>query len=201
MTRTTLSAAQAAADKQVTLASIAGLLVGSIILIDGEYQRVTSVPSSATLPVGVFRGVNASVVAAHPITAGVAYGTPDEFSPKVDLARRREVRSYTAAGAIDLPTPGNDAVAIINGAVALAMTIANPAKNADGDILTIVGNGKAAHTVTYTAGWGNVGSAGDVGTFDTGAQCCMVFIAANEIWVPYPSPMSGTLTALDVASA
>lgn len=201
MTRTTLSVACAAADKQVTLASISGLLVGSVLFIDGEYMRVTSVPSAATLPVGVFRGINATIVAAHPITAGVAFGTPDEFSPKVDLARRREVRSYTAAGAIDLPTPGNDAVAILNGTTALAMTIANPGKNQDGDVLTVIGNGKAAHTITITAGWGNMGSAGDVGTFDTGAQCCMAFMAANEIWVPLPSPLSGTLTACDVASA
>lgn len=201
MTRTTLSAAQSAADKQVTLASIAGLVVGSLILIDGEYQRVTSVPTAATLPVGVFRGVVGSNVVAHPITAGVAYGTPDEFAPRVDLARRRDTRSYSVAGAIDLPTPGNDAVAILNGAVAIAATIANPGKNQDGDILYVVGNGKAAHTLTYTGGLGAGGGALDVLTFATGAQQCVALMAANEIWVPMPSVLAGTLTNITVTAA
>lgn len=202
MTRTTLSAAVAVDDKRVTLASITGLAVGSIILVNGERMRVTAVPSAATAPVDVLRGISGTKPVAHPITSGVAFGTPDEFSHVSTLpGRTRDIRAYTAAGAITLPTPGRDMVAILNGTDALAMTIADPGKDNDGDILIIVGNGKAAHTVTYTAGWGDAGSGADVGTFDANGQGCMQFIAANETWVPLPSPFSGTLTAFDVASA
>lgn len=202
LTRTTLSSAVALGDIQVTIASITALALGDHILINGERMRVTSVPAAATSPVGVFRGDAGTKVVAHPVTSGVAFGKPEDFaSPVSGYARRREVRAYTAAGAIALPTPGQDAVAIINGTAALAMTLADPGKDQDGDILIIVGNGKAAHTVTYTAGWGDAGSGADVGTFDASGQCAMAFIAANETWVPLPSPMSGTLTAFDVASA
>lgn len=202
LSRTTLSAAVAASDVAVTLAAITGLQVGDEIVIDGEVMRVSSVGSAATVPVGVIRGVRGTAVKAHPVTAGVAYGPPADHSATVRSAsRKREIASYTAAGAIALPTPGNDAVAILNGTSALAMTLADPAKDNDGDILYIVGNGKAAHTVTYTAGLGDGGSGLDVGTFDTNAQCCMAFVAANETWVPLPSPLSGTLTGCDVAVA
>ena len=67
--------------------------------------------------------------------------------------------------------------------------------------LNIVANGKAAHTVTYTAGLGDAGSGYDVGTFDGSGQCALLLVAANSSWVPASSPMSGTLTAIDVAIA
>jgi nitrogen fixation protein len=202
MTRTTLSAAVTADDKEITIASITALAAGNVIQVNGEKMRVLEVPTAATLPVKVFRGINGTKVVAHAITSGVAFGTPDEFAkPVFGYYREREVRAYTAAGAIALPTPGNDAVAILNGTAALAMTLANPGKDQDGDRLTVIGNGKAAHTVTYTAGLGNGGSGLDVLTFDTNAQCSVEFMAANEVWVPVPSPLSGVLTGADVAVA
>ena len=115
--------------------------------------------------------------------------------------RRREVLAYGAAGAISLPTPGSDMVAILNGTSALAMTLANPGKDQDGDVIEIIGNGKAAHTVTYTAGAGDAGTSYDVFTFDASGQCSVRFMAANERWVLCPSPISGTVTAVDVAVA
>lgn len=111
--------------------------------------------------------------------------------PKV---RGRDVLSYSAAGAITLPTPGNDMVAILNSTAALAMTLAAPTKDMDGSILTIIGNGKAAHTVSLPAGvgLGAGGSGVDVGTFGSGAQQSVTLMAANAVWVPYPSYMGGT---------
>jgi len=204
VTRTTLSAPVAVADKQIVIASITGLAVGQPITIDREELRVTSVPSGATLPVGVLRGVNGTAAVAHVISAGVLFGPPEDFTSGTvprQAPRQRTVTSYSAAGAIALPTPGSDAVAILNGTSALAMTLAVPGKDNDGDILTIVGNGKAAHTVTATGGLGAAGSGYTVGTFDTGGQCAVQLIAANSVWVPLPSPLSGTLTAIDVAVA
>jgi hypothetical protein len=108
--------------------------------------------------------------------------------------------SYSAAGAVSFGA-AQWTTAVINGTDALAMTLANPDSSQDGIILCILGNGKAAHTVTYTAGLGDAGSGYDVGTFDGSGQCSMLLVAANSIWVPCPSPFSGTLTAIDVAIA
>lgn len=197
MTRTTLSAAAAAKDNFVTLTSISGLQVGMPILVDSEEMRVASVPTSATLPVGVTRGVNGTAVSAHAVSAAAIFGSPSEFlhnSLAKFQTRRRDQASYSAAGAIALPTPGNDSLAVITGTSALAMTLADPAIENDGDMLYIVGDGKAAHTVTYTAGLGNGGSAYDVMTFNAGGQNGIQLVAINGKWVLL-SPMTGTLTA------
>lgn len=203
LSRTTLSAAVALADKFITMTSITGLAVGQPIVIDAEEMRCISIGSSATDPVGVLRGVNGSGVAAHPITAGVVYGPPSDFpaGSHSPIDRPRDIASYTAAGAVALPTPGHDACAILNSTVALAMTVANPSKANDGDILTIVGNGKAAHTVTYTAGLGAGGAALDVLTFAAGGQQSIQLIAANEVWVPLPSVLAGTLTNITITAS
>jgi hypothetical protein len=206
-TRTTNSAAIVASDNSITVASATGFAAGSLILVDNEWMQVRKDYVSGT-SIPVLRGRNGSIGAAHAVTSGVLVGLASDFAVpppqstvSAPLARVRQVSAYGAAGAISLPSPGSDAVAIINGTAALAMTLANPAKDNDGDILIIVGNGKAAHTVTYTAGLGDAGGSYDVGTFDGSGQCSMMLVAANSIWVPLPSPFSGTLTAIDVAIA
>ena len=203
LVRTTLSGGVSATDLEILLASLTGLSVNSTLKIDGEQMRVQALPSAATVPVKVLRGVNGTNVAAHPTGAGVVAGDPADFAGKpLALAGRvRDVVSYSASGALTLPTPGRDMVAILNGTTLRAMTLAVPTKENDGDILIVVGNGKAAHTVTISGGLGAAGAGYTVGTFDVGAQCSMEFIAANEVWVPLGSPMSGTLTAADVAVA
>lgn len=204
LTRTTLSAAVALGDKTVILASITGLQVGMPLIIDREEMRVASVGSAATDPVGVTRGVNGTAAAAHVVTAGAVFGPAADFSTAVppvakQAPRQRVVTSYSAAGAIDIPAPGTDVVAILNSTVALAMTLAVPGKANDGDRLVIVGNGKAAHTVTLAGGMGAGSTGYTINTFDTNAQCAVEYIAANSVWVPCPSPFSGTLTGVDVA--
>lgn len=208
LTTTTLAAAYAVGDTALTVTSATGFAAGNLIRIDGELFLQTAAASGVSIPVR--GGVQGTKSAAHVSSANVTTGLPSDFAlpaagtadaTTYPAARARTITSYSAAGAVTLPTPGTDAVAIINGTNALAMTVANPTKDQDGDILIVVGNGKAAHTVTYTAGLGNGGSGLDVMTFDTGAQCCVQFVAANAIWVPLPSPLSGTLTACDVAVA
>jgi len=210
LTRTTLASAVAVDDTSIVVASATGFAAGSVVKVDQEVMVVQqNYLTGVTIPVR--RGQGGTLGTTHASAAGVVVGSPsagDFVDPGPGMAtnfqpaaRARVITSYSAAGAITLPVPGSDAVAILNGTSALAMTIANPTTDNDGDILIIVGNGKAAHTITYTAGWGNAGSGADVGTFDTGGQCCMQLIAANAIWVPLPSPFSGTLTAFDVASA
>lgn len=206
---TTLSSAVTAGDTSMVVASATGIVAGALARIDNELVKVAGwYVSGTTVP--ILRGQDGTVTAAHAASANVTHGNASDFanpSPgSADVVTYpsrpgRDLTSYSAAGAIALPTPGRDAVAVLNGTGALAMTVANPTKDMDGSILIIIGNGKAAHTVTYTAGLGNGGSGLDVLTFDTNAQCCVALIAANAIWLPFPSPLSGTLTGCDVAVA
>lgn len=209
LARTTLSAAVAQGDSVITVASATSIVAGRLILIDNEWMQVQQSYASGT-SVPVLRGRNGSVQTSHPTSAGVVHGDAADFanpaaqaygSVNGPLGRVRDLRSYSAAGAIDLPTPGTDRVAILNGTGALAMTLANPTKDNDGDILIIVGNGKAAHTVTYTAGFGDAGSSYDVATFTANGQCSLVLIAANEKWMLFGAPQAGTVTNMAITIA
>lgn len=197
LTQTTLSAAVAVNDTTVLLASITGLAANQYMRIDNEVLKVLSVPSAATVPVPVLRGQEGSAQVAHPTSARVEFGTggsatatPDWSQPAagapsiamLPAARPRVIMSYSAAGAITLPAPGTDMVAIINGTGALAMTVAAPVSGNDGDRLTIIGNGKAAHTATFTTGLGAVGATADVATFAAGQQQGIEVMAAGVAW-------------------
>jgi hypothetical protein len=185
LTRTTLAGAVAATDTEVTLTTIAGLAVSQNINVDGEVMRVLAVGAAATVPVGVLRGIRGSNVAAHPSGATATFGPPADFSsaPK-SKPTRRDVVSYSANGVVANTTPGRDAIAVLNGTSTLTMTLANPAKDNEGDMLIVVSNGKAAHTLTYTTvGLGGGGAATDLITFSVVAQMSVVFIAVTEVWV------------------
>jgi len=208
LTTTTLSSAVVVTDNTLVVASATGAAAGTLVLIDQEQmQIVQSYVSGTTIP--VVRGQGGTATAAHPATANVTFflasdevtQAPQTGTQWPVAGRGRVVTSYSAAGAITLPSPGADAVAILNGTSALAMTLANPTKDMDGCILHVVGNGKAAHTITYTAGLGNAGSGLDVGTFATGAQLSQSFVAANGIWCGLPSIFGGTQTANTVTWA
>lgn len=203
---TTASAAIGASDTKITFASASNVAIGQIVRIDGELLQVTKGYVSGSTSVPVLRGQQGTSAVAHGITARVVFGTAADWAqstsaqttPAYPIAgRARVVRSYGAAGAIDLPPAGNDALAMINGTNALAMTLAVPTKDLDGSVITIAGNGAAAHTVTIAGGAG--GGALVTATFDASGKCNLSFMAVDEIWVPYPSPLSGTLTSIDVA--
>lgn len=198
-TLTTLSAAVLVGDQSVLLASITGVSVGSVIGIDKEIMKVVApLPAAATSPVLVLRGQEGTINQAHQTSAQVKIGAsgtnlvtadwpqPTPGAPSIALlpgAFAREILSYSAAGAITLPRVGGDMVAIINGTGALAMTIANPTTAQDGSRLLILGNGKAAHTVTYTAGLGNVGATADVLTFSATQAQGIEVVAVGGFWV------------------
>lgn len=201
--RTTLAGGCSAADTEILLTSIVGVAVGGQIVVDQETMRALNVGSSAAVPVQVVRGLRGSNVVAHPAGAQATVGPPVDFGvSKMGGAARRDVVSYSASGAIAGPSAGVDRVAILNGTVALNMTVAAPSKENDGDLLIIVGNGKAAHVVTVTGGLGAGGSAVDGLTFAAGAQNVVALIAANEVWAPLGgSVLAGTLTAITVTAA
>lgn len=206
LAETTLSAACAIDDRQLVVTSATGVAAGYLVRVDGELFQVTKgyVPASTLVP--VLRGQSGTVATAHGVTARVVVGaaadwaqtTPPQATSAYNIAgRARIVSSYGAAGAIALPQAGADALALMNGTNALAMTLAVPTKDLDGSVLTIAGNGGAAHTVTIAGGAG--GGALVTATFDASNKCNLSFMAVDEIWVPYPSPLSGTLTSIDVA--
>jgi hypothetical protein len=210
LTTTTLTAAVAVTDREIKVSSATGFVAGYLVKVNQEIMRIVQTyvvaVSGTTIP--VIRGIEGSATAAHPSGSSATAGIATDFAASVPqahvwypTARHRTVTSYNAAGAITLPIPGNDAVAVLNGTGALAMTLANPTADMDGDVLTVIGNGKAAHTITYTAGLGNGGGGLDVLTFDTNALCCASVMACGGFWVPFPSPLSGTLTGVDVAVA
>jgi hypothetical protein len=209
LTTTTLSAACAVGDEQITVTSASGFAMNSYVQVDNEFMQITSTYNGTATIVPVRRGVNGTLPIAHPSGANATAGTGSDFgNPNASVStayalagRRRKVESYSAAGAITLPASGEDTVAIINGTNALAMTLANPGKDQDGSLLYIASNGKAAHTVTYTAGLGNASTGYTVATFTTGSQQTLSLMAINGIWNQAQSQFSGTLTAILIALA
>jgi hypothetical protein len=208
LVRTTAAAAILATDTTITVASATGFSAGYWVRVNQEMMKVAlNYVSGVSIP--VVRGQDGTAVQAHPITTGVVVGTGADWTAnglqtpvQYPIAGRiRTTTSYGAAGAITFPIDGTDAVAVINGTSALAMTLAVPTVDLDGSILTIIGNGKAAHTVTIAGGIGAAGAGYTVATFITGSQQSLQLMACNGVWVQLPSLMSGTLTALLVAVA
>jgi hypothetical protein len=196
---TTLTSAVSVTDTVIAVTSATGFAVGNIVRLDGETMQVTKAYVAASLSVPVLRGVDGTVTAAHKNAANVSVelgsdlsGPPAQLSVQWPNVRTRITASYSAAGAITLPTPGTDVVAILNGTTILAMTLANPTKDQDGDMLTIVSNGKAAHTITPTTPIGNAGAGYNKFTLAAGGQNAVTLIAANGIWVT--SLIAGTAT-------
>jgi hypothetical protein len=162
--------------------------------------------SGTTIP--VLRGLEGSNNVTHAITSNVVTGLASDFggvAPAVvdiyPFVRTRQILSVNAAGTAVFGVPGNDVVTIINGTVARAITVPVPTKDMDGDVYTFIGNGKAAHVLTFTGGLGAAGAGYTVATFIVGSQQALQVMACNAVWVPLPGAMSGTLTNLLVALA
>jgi hypothetical protein len=201
LAETTLSAALGAGGKVMTVASATSFAAGRIAQINGEIVQVSKDYVSGSTSVPILRGQLSTLQVAHPSSARVVHGDPSDFgqgiagSPYSPYGRVRRTESYSAAGAITLPKPGEDVVAILNGTGALAMTIAVPSKDLDGCILNVVGDGAAAHTLTFSGGLSGAGSSYDVITANATGQVWHQFIAMNEVWVQLvATPMAGTVT-------
>ena len=209
LVKTTLSTAVAVTDSKIVVAASTGVAAGYSIRIDNEMMKVSQDYVSGSTTVPVLRGRLGSAVVAHPVTANVVVGTAADWGdltaqtsvPFPIGARPRNLHSYSASGAIALPTPGADEVAVLNYTSTLTMTLAVPGKELDGSILWIVANGKGAHTVTVATDIGDGGSSNyDVLTFNSGGQACVTLMACNSIWT-LASYVSGTLTNVVAALA
>jgi hypothetical protein len=202
---TTLSAAVAVNDNSITVASATSVAAGRLIRIDDEFLQVAQNYVSGT-SVPVLRGRDGTVTAAHASSANVTHGAATDFvNPPAQVAglatnprqRALPIFSYSAAGAI-APVPG---IHVINGTGALAMTLASPTKDMDGELLIIVANGKAAHTVTYSAGFGAGTTNSDVATFSATFALGFTAIAINGVWVVVGSGLLSANTPVGLSIA
>lgn len=206
LTTTTLSSAVSVSDGSIVVASATGFAAGSFVLIDQELLKVVQTYVSGTT-IGVLRGQNGTVTAAHVASANVTVGLASDFANPVaetdttyPTARGRTVTSYSASGAIALPAGGSDAMAILNGTSTLAMTLAAPTKDMDGTLLYIVGNGKSASHVDVAAGYGNAGSGYTVLTAQNAGLVGFTLCACNGFWVIVGAPpITGTSTKVSIA--
>ena len=215
LTTTTLNGAITANDTQLRVTSGTSFGKGKWIRIDDEMLFQTAdADSASTTIIPVSRGQMGTVAKAHVTTANVVMGSGSDFTgDAVDTAvsyplagRQRRVMSYAASGAITLPAPGTDMVAVLIGTGTLAMTVALPTKDMDGCILTIFGNAKSASTVDFgagaTVGLNNAGSSYDVITLQNAGNVGISVMAINGFWNIASAPgITGTVTALTVAVA
>ena len=209
MVKTTLASACALNATKIVVTAATSFVAGLRVKVDQEEMLIAGGYSNSVngVNVPVIRAQGGTVAQAHPSGANVVlWQTTDVVATDPQLAvntpiagRARPLISYSAAGAISLPTAGNDAVAVINGTSALAMTLAAPGKDLDGSILFIVSNGKAAHTVAPATALNDAGSNFDTAiTFAAGGRQVVVLLAVNEFWQIVPSVAAGTLTNVTV---
>ena len=192
LANTTLGAACALTDKEITVASATSLLPGLLAYCDGEFMQITKAYTVGSVTVPVLRAVEGTAQIAHVSGAQISFfrlasdvATPSPGteinSPMAGLAR---LRSSVTTSAAWLPAAGNqDEYVEINGTSVVALTITNPTRDQSGKIVIFAGNGIAAHTITYTTvGFGNVGATADVVTFGTTQAQCLMMIAVGGFW-------------------
>jgi hypothetical protein len=198
---TTLSAAVAVSDNSIVVASATSMAAGRFLIVDQELMKVaSSYVSGTTVP--VLRGQDGSVTSAHKVTANVTHGLASDFANPVaqtattyPLQRGVQVVSVSATSTLTLPVAGSDLRAILNGTSVIALTVPVPTKDMDGTKLTIVSNGAAAHTLTFTGGLSGASTSYDVITVNATAPAAFEFIAANGLWMILCGPaLGGTVT-------
>jgi hypothetical protein len=198
---TTLSSAVAVDDTSVVVASATSFDAGRLVLVDQEVMQVAQNYTSGTT-VDVLRGMNGTATKAHVVTSNVSHGDATDFSTPAaqeiigyQASRATVISSITATGTLTLPKAGTDARVILNGTSVIALTVPVPTKDMDGTLLTIVGNGVAAHTLTFTGGLSGAGTSYDVITTNSAAPIAFTAIACNGLWNSFVStPMAGTVT-------
>jgi len=186
LTTTTLSSAVVVTSNSIVVASATGFAAGSWARIDGEAFKVAqNYVSGTTIP--VLRGQDGTMTSAHASGANVTVGLASDFAlapAGTNAAVTNPVQpamplySYSATGAMT----ASAGIHQLNGTGALAMTLASPTKDQDGQLIIIVSNGKAAHTVTCSAGFGALGAGSTVLSFRATQQQAVQAIASNGAW-------------------
>lgn len=198
---TTLASACALLDTNIVVASATSIAAGRLVKVDSEMMQVTKAyVSGVTVP--VIRGQDGTVQAAHVTTARIFHGDAADFDtpapPTVTTypqVRARNLVSITATSTLALAPAGSDLMVILNGTSVIALTIPVPTTDMDGSELSIISNGVAAHTLTFTGGLSGAGSSYDVITINATAPAAFKFVACNDLWYWYcQAPGGGTVT-------
>ena len=208
-TTTTLSAACAANDTTIKVTSATGFTKGRFVRVDDEFFQISETPSGTR--VAVTRGQNGTVQAAHVVNANATVGDGSDFANPAPTqvlgyplgGRDRRVTTYSASGAIALPTPGTDAVAIIQGTSVRVMTVADPTADMDGCLLWIATSGVAAHTVDFASGLSGEGGSYNILTLNSNGRAVLgPFMAINLFWqAPVAVAMTGTVSDITAGLA
>ena len=189
LTATTLSAALGSGDLTATVASTAGFPKGSLMQIDSEFLVVTATTAAGSGVLAVRRGDQGTYGAAHASGARVLIGLASDFpAPAPGQAIVQPYappvvsQTYTAAGALSIPTTKtNTFIELLTGA-ASAFTLADPTSAQEGQEVTIMAADGEAYTVTNTTGFNNGSTASDVATFGGTLGNNFRIKAINKIW-------------------
>ena len=193
LANTTLGAACAATDKQITVASATSLVAGLLGAVDGEFMQISKGYTVGSTTVPVLRAQEGTAQVAHVSGAQISWyllaadvpGVGPQLDTSGPLAGRgRYPSSVTTSAAWAPRADSQDEYVEINGTSVVALTLTSPLRSQSGKIVTFVGNGIAAHTITYTTtGFGNVGATADVITFGTTQIQCFQMIASGGFWL------------------
>jgi hypothetical protein len=185
LTSTTLASACAASASAITVASATGFAVGQFVLVENELMQQTAAATGVVVPVR--RGIDGTVQGAHAASAFVCTGLGTDlpsplpgqavvYGPCATDGSNAASYTYSAAGAISV-VPG---VHVINGAGALAMTLAAPTGAQEGSVLIIESKNLHANTITATPAYLGAAGTGIATAAATGAN--LVLKACGGKW-------------------
>lgn len=184
VSRTTLAAAITNAhDLAFTLTSNAGATVGGFLRVNDEYSTIVEVGTGGLVKVR-HRGGNGTVAAPHaalsPVAVGLWSDLPDKTLPNVG---QNEVVESTMSASGAFTSIGRHQRVSLAGTGAIAVTLANPAAGIpDGTEVEFVGITAHAHTITYTPGFQQNTTSGDVATFAAGGGGVCKIRTQNGKW-------------------
>ena len=209
---TALTGTGPTAETSIVVASATSIAANRLIQVGGvggERMIVTKAYVTGSTTVPVRRGQGGTYPQAWPASVNITHGDPSDFvansaGTDTELPKYMSLASaqYSSTGAISFGTAAFTIAQLI-GTSTLAMTLALPTKDQDGQLLMIVGNAKSQSTITTTtAGFNNAGASYDVLTAQNAGNVCVLVVACNGFWnIMTMAGMTGTVTALTVGIA
>src|ERR1035437_8499292 len=186
LTATTLAGAKATNDKTIKLTSGTGVANKMLVLVDGEFMRITDVSLSPT--VQVVPGYAGTTAGPHAVLAVAVYGNPGDFVAPTTGPK-------TASIGVDATyqPPSYDQIVYLTKATALAVTLSNPASLGDQNTITFIQAGAGAHVITYTQGFNGDKTSSDTATWPAAGFAALTINAQNGAWVPVASASLGVI--------
>lgn len=208
LAETTLAAACAQGDKEITVASATSIVIGRLFEVDGEIMQATKGYVTAAVVVPVTRGLDGTAQVAHLNTARVVHGDAADFgnpgagavSSFAPAGRPRRVRSYRTTASMDLPAAGEDLLVRLD-STAFTLTVPVPTLELDGCRVSFVGSASGvAYVLEFTGGLGAGSTGYETITWSGTGNLCFEVMAMNERWCAITAiPVSGTVTNITAA--